>query len=117
MCLAAPRHAGASWIRDRTHVSYNGRRILNQLDSREAPTLTSFEDQHQSGRVQRLTDDHLRDHQHLRPGNQGVQGWVWVFKFPMADELRDGPSQCLIFSAPAQNFVSFVFVWALIIAE
>ena len=46
-----------------------------------------------------------------------MQGWVWVFKFPMADELRDRPSQRFLISAPAQNFVSFVSVQSLIIAE
>ena len=37
--LVAPRHAGSSWARDRTHVPCIGRRILNHCATREVPAI------------------------------------------------------------------------------
>ena len=34
--LVAPWHVGSAWIRDRTHVSYTGRRMLYHRATREA---------------------------------------------------------------------------------
>ena len=40
--LVTPQHVGSSYTRDRTHVSYIGRRILYYQATREAPNVFVF---------------------------------------------------------------------------
>ena len=40
MGLVAPQHVEASWTRDRTHVPFIGKRILNHWTTREVPIST-----------------------------------------------------------------------------